>query len=97
MSFVSGRADLAEVYLQEALETDSSYEESHLFLGFVRFSTGDAAGALAELEPLLASEDVPEDLREELQATGRRRPRRPRSRTSAMTKTARYALSSGWP
>ena len=69
MSFVSGRADLAEVYLQEALETDSSYEESHLFLGFVRFSAGDSVGALAELEPLLASEDVPEDLREELQAT----------------------------
>ena len=67
MSFISGRSDLAQDYLAQALQTDPGYQESHLFVGLMRFSAGDAAGALAELEPLLAGDDLPDDLRHDLQ------------------------------
>ena len=69
MSAVSGRLDLAEAYLAEALQVDPGYTESHLFLGFIRFNAGDPQGALDELEPIMAAEDLPESLRAELRST----------------------------
>ena len=35
MSFISGRPDLAERYLGEAIEIDGEYYEWHLYLGLV--------------------------------------------------------------
>lgn len=68
MSFASGRADLAEVYLGEALETEPGYEESRLFLGLVLLNEGRPSEALAQLEPLLAGDALPDELRPEVEA-----------------------------
>ena len=63
MSYLSGAEDIAEAYLGEALEIDPGYQEARLFLGLVLFDRGDAAGALAQLEPLLTEEGLPDNTR----------------------------------
>lgn len=68
MTFASGRADLAELYLGEALETDPGYQESRLFLGLVLLDGGRAREALDQLEPLLASGALPDELRPDVEA-----------------------------
>ena len=69
MSAVSGRLDVAEAYLAQAMQADPGYTESHLFLGFVLFNAGDPQGALDELEPLMADENLPDSLRAQLTST----------------------------
>ena len=69
MSYLSGGEHIAEAYLIEALEIYPGYQEARLFLGLVRFDRGDAAGALAQLEPLLAEEDLPDNTRQVVEET----------------------------
>ena len=69
MSYLSGAEDIAEAYLGEALEIDSGYQEARLFLGLVLFDRGDAADALAQLEPLLAEESLPVNTRQVIEET----------------------------
>ena len=67
MSFRSGREDIARRFLAESLEIDPEYQEARLFLGLVLWETGDASGAVAQLEPLLAIEELPADVRAEIE------------------------------
>ena len=69
MSFLSGNAEIARSYLDEALAVDGSYLESRLFLGLLLISDGDPAGALEQLEPLLDEEGLPEPTRQALEET----------------------------
>lgn len=63
MSYLSGAEQIAEAYLEEALEIDPDYQETYLFLGLMRLDRGNGTGALALLEPLLALEDLPDETR----------------------------------
>ena len=63
MSHVSGAPEAALRYLEEALAADPAYEEARLFLGLALLDGDDPAGALRQLEPLLAGGALPEELR----------------------------------
>ena len=63
MSHLSGAPEAARRYLEEAVAVDPSYEEARLFLGLALLDGDDPAGALRQLEPLLAGQALPEDLR----------------------------------
>ena len=69
MSHLSGGGEIAETYLVEALEIDPDYHEARFLLGLVRLHRDDPAGALAQLEPLLAEEDLPDDTRRMIEDT----------------------------
>lgn len=69
MSHLSDAGEVAETYLIRALEIAPDYPEARLFLGLVRFDRGDPAGALARLEPLLAEDGLPEDIRRVVEET----------------------------
>ena len=71
MSHLSDAGEVAETYLVRALEIAPDYLEARLFLGLVRFDRGDPAGALARLEPLLAEEGLPDDVRRVVEETVR--------------------------
>lgn len=71
MSHLSDAGEVAETYLVRALEIAPDYPEVRLFLGLVRFDRGDPAGALARLEPLLAEEGLPDDVRRVVEETVR--------------------------
>ena len=71
MSHLSDAGEVAETYLVRALEIAPDYPEARLFLGLVRFDRGDPAGALARLEPLLAEEGLPDDVRRVVEETVR--------------------------
>jgi tetratricopeptide (TPR) repeat protein len=72
MTFVSGVPDVAENYLQLALDADASYDEAHLFLGLLHLEGCDPDAARSELAPLLAIDDVPDDIRVDIEvAIGR--------------------------
>ncbi len=63
MSFLSGAEEIAEVYVGEALEIDPDYLEAQLFLGLIRLDRRDGDGTLDLLEPLLARDDLPTEVR----------------------------------
>ena len=67
MSFISGRPDLAERYLGEAIEIDGGYYEWHLYLGLVRLEGCEPDGALEQLDPLTSDENVPLELLPDIQ------------------------------
>ena len=69
MSHLSGAGEVAEDYLIRAAEIDPGYLETRLFRGLVRFDRDDPAGALAHLEPLLAEEDLPGNIRQLIEET----------------------------
>lgn len=71
MSHLSDAGEVAETYLVRALEIAPDYLEARLFLGLVRFDRGDPSGALAGLEPLLAEEGLPEEIRRAVEETVR--------------------------
>lgn len=60
---LSGAPEAALRYLEEALAVDPSYEEARLFLGLALLDGEDPAGALRQLEPLLAGGALPDELR----------------------------------
>ena len=63
MSHLSGAPEAALRYLEEARAADPAYEEARLFLGLALLDGDDPAGALRQLEPLLAGGALPDDLR----------------------------------
>ena len=63
MSHLSGAPEAARRYLEEAVAVDPSYAEARLFLGLALLDGDDPAGALRQLEPLLAGQALPDDLR----------------------------------
>ena len=68
MSFVSGEAEVAARYLDLALTTDPAYDEARLFLGLVRLDQCNSEAALDQLVPLVTNEEVPDDMRGDIQA-----------------------------
>jgi tetratricopeptide (TPR) repeat protein len=75
MTFLSDRADVAEAYVEQALQSDPDYVQAYWFLGNIRLlGLGDAAGAIEPLERLLSYDGVPDEIRtqaEELLARAR--------------------------
>lgn len=75
MTFLSDRADVAEVYVERALQSDPDYVQAYWFLANIRLvGLGDAAGAVDPLERLLTYDGIPDDIRtqaEELLAQAR--------------------------
>ena len=64
MTFLSDRADVAEAYVERALQSDPDYVQAYWFLGNIRLlGLGDAAGAVEPLERLLSYEGLPEEIR----------------------------------
>ena len=64
MTFLSARADVAETYVERAIEIEPDYVQAYWFLGNIRLlGLGDAVGAVAPLERLLSYEGVPDDVR----------------------------------
>jgi tetratricopeptide (TPR) repeat protein len=75
MTFLSDRPDVAETYVERALQVDPDYVQGYWFLGNIRLlGLGDSEGAIAPLERLLAYEGIPDEVRtqaEELLARAR--------------------------
>lgn len=77
MTYASGRTDLAQQYVDEALRTDPGYGEGTLFLALIElYGNDDPAAALTLLEQLAARDDLPADIRAQVEesvadATGR--------------------------
>lgn len=64
MTYLSGRADVAATFVEEALARDPGYLPAMWFLASIRFEgLGDATGAVAPLERLLGADGVPDDIR----------------------------------
>ncbi len=75
MTFLSGETQVAELYLQQALETDPDYAEGKFFYGLVLMDgLARPCDAIVYLEAVSSVEDVPADVRGELDvATARAR------------------------
>lgn len=64
MTFLSDRADVAEAYVERALQSDPDYVQAYWFLGNIRLlGLDDAAGAVDPLERLLSHDGIPDDIR----------------------------------
>lgn len=69
MSFSSGRTDLGQQYIEEALLTDPSYAEGTFFYGLLQlYGNDDPAAALPLLEETAARDDLPDAIRAEVEA-----------------------------
>jgi tetratricopeptide (TPR) repeat protein len=69
MTYLSGRTDLAEDYLGQALSIDPGYAEGTFFLGLLElYGNNDPAAALPLLEQIAARDDLPDDIREQVDA-----------------------------
>ena len=65
ISFLVEEHETAESYLVDALTVAPDYPQAQWWLANVRFlGLGDAAGAIEPLEDLVASDDVPADVRQ---------------------------------
>ena len=73
MTFLSGETPVAELYLQQALETDPRYEEGQFFYGMLLMDgLGRPCDAIPYLETVTSIDDIPDDVRAELDAAGDR-------------------------
>lgn len=64
MTYLSGRADVAETFVERALAAAPEYAQAYWFLGNIRlYGLEDAAGAISPFERLLEFEGVPEEIR----------------------------------
>jgi len=69
MTYISGQADLAQQYVERSIATDGEYAEGTLFLALIElYGNGDPAAALPLLEELSARDDVPADIRGQIEA-----------------------------
>ena len=68
MTYLSGRTDLAQQYVEEALTVDAAYAEGTLFLGLIQlYGNDDPAAALPLLQAVAARDDLPPDVRTEVE------------------------------
>jgi len=66
MSYLSGRADVAEKLEERALQLDPTYTPAYWFLANVRmYGLDDAPGAVEPLQRLLSVDGIPDDVRTE--------------------------------
>jgi len=66
MTYLSGRPDLAESFVERSLEIEPNGGVAFWYLAIIRYQgLDDAAGAVAPLESLLAYEDLPTEFRVE--------------------------------
>lgn len=64
MTYLSGRADVGETFVERALAAAPEYAQAYWFLGNIRlYGLEDAAGAISPFERLLEFEGVPEEIR----------------------------------
>jgi len=69
MTFLSGETTVAELYLQQALETDPRYEEGQFFYGMMLMDGFDRpCDAIPYLETVASDADIGDDVRAELEA-----------------------------
>lgn len=75
MTFLSGETQVAELYLQQALETDPEYAEGKFFYGLLLMDgLARPCDAVVYLDSLSGVEEIPADVRAELDlATARAR------------------------
>lgn len=68
MTFVSGQTDLAKQYVTEALATEPEYLEGTFFLALIElYGNADAAAARPLLEQLAARDDLPDEIRSQVE------------------------------
>lgn len=68
LAYITGQPDAAKEYLDQSLETDPSNAEAKLFLGIVDlYGLEDPDGAIPLLEEVLARNDLPPQLRQDVQ------------------------------
>ncbi|MEN8235629.1 MAG: tetratricopeptide repeat protein [Actinomycetota bacterium] len=68
LTFLSGDPDSAEPHVVQALVLEPDYPQAHWFLANIRFENGDMDGAVEPLETLLGYEDIPPDIRADVEA-----------------------------
>ncbi|MEN8234670.1 MAG: tetratricopeptide repeat protein [Actinomycetota bacterium] len=68
LTFLSGDPDTAEPHVVQALVLESDYPQAHWFLANIRFEQGDMDGVIEPLETLLGYEDLPPDIKADVEA-----------------------------
>jgi tetratricopeptide (TPR) repeat protein len=64
MTYLSGRADVAETFVERALLISPNYPEAHWFLGNIRlYGLDDAAGSIEHFERVLEFDGIPDEIR----------------------------------
>jgi tetratricopeptide (TPR) repeat protein len=64
MTYLSGRADVAETFVERALRIAPDYPEAHWFMGNIRlYGLDDPAGSIEHFSRLLEFDGIPDEIR----------------------------------